>query len=218
MTVSKAWEWDKETSPIWLEPSEESYYLCERWKKAGFRRLLDFGCGLGRHAVLFARSGFQVSAFDLSEEGVEHLKRWAIREELSIDIKHADMLSLPYAENSFDCLFAYHVISHTDSKGIRRILSEIRRVLKPDGEFFITLCSKESSFFRQEGCPRPDENTVVKTCEGPEKGVAHFYVGLSDVFALFEAFKIHSVRHTDDCYIEGLSHESKHFFILGSLQ
>ena len=52
MAVSKAWEWNKETSSIWLQPSEESYYIAQRWKDKGFKRVLDFGCGLGRHSIL----------------------------------------------------------------------------------------------------------------------------------------------------------------------
>jgi hypothetical protein len=49
MTESKEWDWQKESSPIWLEPCEESYYFCRRWKKAVKRTVLDLGCGLGRH-------------------------------------------------------------------------------------------------------------------------------------------------------------------------
>lgn len=51
MSISKPWEWEKETSSLWLEPSEESYYLANRWKAAGFVDILDFGCGLGRHSI-----------------------------------------------------------------------------------------------------------------------------------------------------------------------
>ena len=74
MAVSKAWDWGKERSPIWLEPCEESYYLAARWIGMGCETLLDLGCGLGRHAIHFARQGFRVSAFDLSEEGTAHLR------------------------------------------------------------------------------------------------------------------------------------------------
>jgi ubiquinone/menaquinone biosynthesis C-methylase UbiE len=61
--------------------------------------------------------------------------------ELGLNIKTAvgDINSLPYDSNMFECLLAYHVISHTDTKGIRVIISEINRVLKSGGEFFITL-------------------------------------------------------------------------------
>lgn len=128
MTISKSWEWEKETSEIWLRPSKESYYPVNRWKTAGFGEILDLGCGLGLHSIFFARNGFKVSSCDLSVEGVDHLKKWAGRENLNIDARVADMLRLPYAADSFDCVFAYHVISHTDSKRIRKIISVIKAI------------------------------------------------------------------------------------------
>jgi ubiquinone/menaquinone biosynthesis C-methylase UbiE len=54
------------------------------------------------------------------------------------------MKELPYKDESFDCILAYHVISHTDTQGIKRILKELNRVLRKSGEFFITLCSKKA--------------------------------------------------------------------------
>ena len=82
MAESKAWNWSEEKNAIWLTPSEESYYVANRWSELGYRRVLDFGCGLGRHSIFFARQGFHVSAFDLSPEGVSHLERWAREEAL----------------------------------------------------------------------------------------------------------------------------------------
>ena len=142
MTESKAWNWQEEKNTYWLTPSEDSYYLANRWKEKGYEKLLDFGCGLGRHAVFFAKQGFQVSAFDLSEDGIDHLEQWAKGERLQIRLHLADMLNLPYDDASFDCIFAYHVISHTDTQGMKTILQQIRRILKPGGEIYLTLCSK----------------------------------------------------------------------------
>lgn len=214
MAESKAWNWNKENNPIWLTPSEESYYIANHWKECGYKDILDFGCGLGRHSIFFAKQGFQVSAFDLSLEGVKHLENWAKNERLDINITIADMLRLPYEDNSFDCVFAYHVISHTDTTGMKRIVSEVSRILKPGGEIYLTLCSKETWSFKDAGYPKIDENTVVKTADGPEKGIPHFYVTLSDVFTLFTDFDIQWIRHTDDCYFAGREQNSKHFFIL----
>lgn len=214
MGISKAWEWSKEVNPIWLNPSEESYYIANHWKKAGYKNVLDFGCGLGRHSIYFAKQGFNVSAFDLSEEGTNHLSNWAEKEQLNIDIKIVDMLNLPYEKHSFDCIFAYHVISHTDTKGMIKILEEIDKILKPGGEIYLTLCSKDTWSFKDSGYPKLDENTVVKTDEGPEKGIPHFYVTLDDIIHLFNGFEIERIRHTDDCYFDGNKQNSKHYFIL----
>lgn len=213
MTISKAWDWEKGAAPIWLQPSEESYFYAHQWKEQGVRSVLDFGCGLGRHAIYFAEQGFQVSAFDLSEEGVAHLKQWAEAKNLPIDACVADMMHLPYPDNRFDAAYLYHVISHTDSKGIRTILSELTRVLKPGGRVFLTFCSKETWSFLEAGYPKLDENTVVKTGGGPEDGIPHFYVSLDDIFSLLSDYEIERIRHIDDCYSGGNRRSSKHYFI-----
>ncbi len=211
---TKAWNWVQADQKIWLEPSEESYYLAHRWKEQGRRSILDLGCGLGRHSVLFARNGFDVSATDLSPDGVKHLKEWAARENLSVKAEAADMMALPYDDAAFDCVFSFHVISHCDTEGIRKVVSEMNRVLKPGGELYCTLCSKESRSFRDAGYPKIDENTVVKTDEGPEKGIPHFFVDLDDLLTLFSGFEIVSVRHVDDCWFGGAKQKSVHYFLL----
>jgi 2-polyprenyl-3-methyl-5-hydroxy-6-metoxy-1,4-benzoquinol methylase len=66
VTETKAWDWTAAKEKVWLEPSEESYYLVNRWKTQGRKSILDLGCGLGRHSILFAKNGFDVSAMDLS--------------------------------------------------------------------------------------------------------------------------------------------------------
>ena len=216
MSVSKAWDWNESENQIWLNPSEESYFISERWRDSGYKSLLDFGCGLGRHSIFFAKQNFDVSAFDLSADGAEHLKSWAECEKLKIDVQIADMLSLPYPNDTFDCLFAYHVISHTDTMGIKQIMGEIKRVVKPDGEIYITLCSKETWSYKDAGYPVIDENTVVKTEDGPEKGIPHFYVDMDDIIGLFSnaGLELLRIRHTDDCYWDGQKRNSKHYFIL----
>lgn len=217
MSISKAWDWNEEKYQIWLEPSEESYFISARWKKRGYKKLIDFGCGLGRHSIFFSQQGFNVSAFDLSTDGVEHLRDWAKKESQEIDIQVADMLSLPYADESFDCLFAYHVIYHTDTISMKKIMEEIKRLIKPQGEIYITLCSKESWSFIGAGYPMIDENTIIKT-EPPEKDVPHYYTNLDDIVKLFDELdlKLLRIRHTDDCYYDGQIRNSKHYFILAT--
>lgn len=215
MTISKAWEWDKELNPLWLNPSEESYWIVNNWQEQGNKKLLDFGCGLGRHSIFFSHQGFNVSAFDLSVEGTNHLRDWAKRESLDIDVTVADMLELPYNDDTFDYIFAYHVISHTDSNGIKQIMREVKRVLKPLGEVYLTFCSKESWSFAKAGYPKIDENTVRKTDDGPEYGIPHFYMNLDDVVSLFASINMEllRIRHTDDCYFDGQKQDSKHYFV-----
>lgn len=129
------------------------------------------------------------------------------------------MLDLPYRENSFDCIFSYHSISHTDTEGFHKILNKIKEILKPEGEIFLTLCSKEAYSYSEADYPRIDENTVIKTKEGPEKDVPHFFVNLSDIRNLFEPdFELIRVQHVDNCISDGVFQNSKHYHIWARLK
>ena len=171
MIKSREWDWNVVTGDfkkVWLEPSLYSFYLLERWKGMRKKTFLDLGCGLGRHAILFAMEGFDTFAFDLSHEAVVKTKEYAESKKLDVKCKEGDMLNLPYEDNLFDAIMCYNVISHTDTEGIKKIISELKRVLKEKGEAYLTLCSKETWGFKQDW-PKVDENTKLCMFEGPEK-------------------------------------------------
>lgn len=211
MVRSKEWNWAKVSDDMWNRPSEDVYYYLNRWHDKGYYTFLDLGCGLGRHSILFAQNGFDTYSLDLSDYGLNSLAEKARALGLNIKTCKGDINKLPYEDNFFDCLLSYHVISHTDSAGIKIIINEIKRVLKPEGEFFITLCSKESPTFKQENLPRIDENTVIKT-EEPEKGVPHFYSDLYGVRELLKEFEIIKIRQIEDIWDTGFSF---HYFVHG---
>lgn len=213
--ISRAWDWNKNSHAIWFTPCKESYYLINRWREKGFVKFLDLGCGRGRHSIQFAKNDFEVSSIDLSDVAVDGLKEWAEKEDVKINVTTGDMMCLPFEDNTFDCLLAYHVISHTDSKGIIHIISEIKRVLKDGGEFFVTFCSKNAWSFKDAGYPKIDENTVVKIEDGPENNVPHFYVDDVSLKELLAEFNLFTVRHVQDVVIEGHDYVSWHYFVLG---
>jgi len=199
----------------WRNPSEESYYLVNRWKMQGKKDFLDLGCGLGRHSILFGKNGFTVRCFDLSEEALKSTKKWAEEEELQFQYSQGDMLALPYEDNSVDCILCRNVISHSDTKGVIKAISEIKRILRENGECFLTLASKETWGFKQEDWPLLDENTRVRMDDGPEHGIPHFYVDYEEARALFTGFEIMSISHVETYYEhDGKQYNSAHFHIL----
>ena len=142
------WDWNavNDKSP-WLTPCEESYYYANKWRHAGKQSVLDLGCGLGRHALLFAKAGFCTTGVDISKEAINHLKAYSRENNVNILAKVADMQQLPFHDDAFDCVFSMHAAGHCDTAGMKIILSEIKRVLKPEGSVFLTLCSKDDDAF-----------------------------------------------------------------------
>ena len=68
-------------------------------------RVLDMGCGEGKDAVFFARCGYAVTAFDVSEQGVEKAKRLAEHNKVDVRLFKADIFDYrPDAE--YDIIFS----------------------------------------------------------------------------------------------------------------
>ena len=198
MIESKAWKWEivDKDDKYWNSPADVVYYLCENWKEKNYKTILDIGCGFGRNAIYFAKHGFNVSGFDLSEHSVNQTLEKAKAQNVKLDqVVVADMLNFPFKDNSFDVLFALNVISHTDLEGFKKILSEINRVLKPGGEVYFTVGSKESFWFNNPVCKYVDENTRIRVEDGPENGIPHFYIDDNDCFTLFNDFKIIDIKN-----------------------
>lgn len=213
MEEVKAWDWSKNENLIWEKPSLESYYYVNLWKAKNYQNILDLGCGIGRHTKLFCENGFKVWGCDLSEVAVSNTMQKLKLASLDAKVEVADMHNLPYEDEKFDAIFSYHTISHTTSLKIKTIIKEITRVLKKKGEIFLTLCSKSTYSFQSNLYPHLDENTLIKTDEGPEKGIPHFYVDLEDIKDLFSDFQIINIRHIDDITLSDNDKHSFHYFM-----
>ena len=198
MVKSKVWNWNlvSEDDKFWNSPSPEIYFLSENWKGKKFTEFLDIGCGLGRNCIFMAKKKFIVSTFDLSNKSVESTKLNAAKQGVKFnDIRVADMLNIPYPNDSFDCVLAMNVISHTDKVGFDRILKEIKRVLKVGGEVYFTVGSKESFWFNNPNCIYVDDFTKIRVEDGPENGIPHFYIDDNDCKNLFNDFQILQIQN-----------------------
>ena len=203
MVKSKGWNWnvvDDEQEQIWKNPCIESYYLLNRWSSFGMKDFLDLGCGIGRHSVMFSKNDFNVSCFDISEKAIKRTKEWCEDENLTCTYNVGDMLELPYEDNSFDCIMCRNVISHTDTEGIKKIIRELKRVLKDNGECYLTLGSKDSWGFKSSNWPNIDNNTKLRKENGPENNIPHFYADADLCNDLFSSFNIIDFYQTIEYY------------------
>ena len=161
----------------------------------GVHRVLDLGCGVGRHLLLLARAGFEVSGIDGAPAGLAVCRETARAEGLDVDLREGLMTALPYADASFDYVLAFNVIYHGEPGVVRRAVAEIHRVLAPGGLYQGTMLSKRNANFGlgQEVAP----NTFVLAGES-DKVHPHFYCGaheLMDLFGGFEPLRLEDRLH-----------------------
>lgn len=74
-------------------------------------RLLEVGCGEGKDAVFFARNGYQVTAFDVTESGIEKARRLADIHQADILFFRADLRDFRLDEE-YDIIYSSGVFHH----------------------------------------------------------------------------------------------------------
>lgn len=205
----KRWDWEQEIADYWKTPEPIVYSLIERWNNA--KNVLDLGCGMGRNANVFANAGFEVIAVDNSQFAIDYLQKHSLP---SIKAESMDMSFLNLPDNSIDNIFAFNSLSHADDHLLYLAINELYRVLKPGGEAFITLCSKNADGWNDPLSPVVSEHTKLKRKAGPENGVAHYYASLDDILFLFRKFQLLDIQHINHCFYNNTVKNSWHYHIL----
>jgi 2-polyprenyl-3-methyl-5-hydroxy-6-metoxy-1,4-benzoquinol methylase len=103
-------------------------------------KIIDIGCGTGRHSIELTRRGYNVTGVDLSDSQLMRAKEKALALNLQIDFQKQDARKLPFS-NEFDmvimlCEGAFPLME-TDEMNFE-ILQNATRALKENGKFIFT--------------------------------------------------------------------------------
>jgi SAM-dependent methyltransferase len=110
--------------------------LAKRWEQG---KLLNIGCAHGPDFLPF-RQGFELYGIDSSKEMLRLAVKYSQKFEFPVSLTQADACYLPFADESFDRAISVATYHHIRSDAERKLaMDELRRVLKPGGEAFITV-------------------------------------------------------------------------------
>jgi len=96
------------------------------------RTVLEVGCGAGVDLARFARGGASVTGVDLAPSAIALARTNFEQQGLRGAFEVADGEQLPFADDTFDLVFAHGVVQYTAHP--QRLVDECRRVLKPSGQ------------------------------------------------------------------------------------
>lgn len=183
-------------------------YLVEHGGVSETSSVLDIGCGLGKHAIHFAkylRPPGRYEGFDVEPARV----RWC-RRAITSRYGHARFVHMPvhngmyspgarrtaakvdfpYADQSFDLAFLASVFTHMFDRDVERYVAEIARVLRPGGRCIATLYLLNAD--RRALISQSDaafsfaiehEGCWIETKDSPEAAVAHDEARICAMFA-----------------------------------
>ncbi len=217
-------QWNKifeEKGRVFLKPKKEIIKIAKIFKKRGVKKILDLGCGSGRHVVYFARKGLEVYGFDIAKKGIKLAKEWLKDERLKASFKIGSIYErLPYKDDFFDAIISTHAIHHGRIEDVRKAIAEVKRVLRPGGLIFINLRKRRIRKFDPKNpiIEKYGHQTVsykmiaprtYMPIEGGEKGLPHYLFDKKGIKKEFGGFKIHKIWTSGD---------GRHYCLLGEVK
>jgi SAM-dependent methyltransferase len=132
------------------EPSPYAVRFLKRLRRTiPGARLLDIGCGEGRHAIAAARMGFKVMGVDYEPLALQRARRFATAKGAEgIVFRRADVLHLPASKTRFDVVLDYGCLHHQRKSDWPAYRASVLRVLSHDGYFVLSVFSPQFHLFR----------------------------------------------------------------------
>lgn len=186
-------DWDslyKKKGVVQKEPSKFVKEAVDFFKKEEVNKVLDLGCGTGRHTTYLIEKGFDVYGCDSSESALE------IAEEVisNSTFEKCDMTNLKYDKNAFDAVLCHFVIQHGKIADVKSAISEMKRILKKGGVLYLSVPSVEHPEYETGEKLEYHTKINIDAIDGSEP---HHYFTEEEINNLLEGFNILKLKHVN---------------------
>lgn len=197
-------EWELVWNEIYCKQGEVQkeilptvYNFVELLKQEKKEKILDLGCGTGRHSLYLAQNGFMVTATDISQKGVDVTEKKVKEYGFPIETACHDIRNIPFKDNTFDAILCSWVSGHGDVDDMKKHAKEMLRVVKTGGLIFVDYPSKEDKQYRVG--IEISKDTFLDNMPGEEK-IPHHY---SDKQEILDLYKEHEISVKPYTYLVG---------------
>lgn len=187
-------------------------YVFRNFKRDGQTKVLDLGCGAGRHLYFMANENLAAYGVDISRDGVEYTNELLKANNLKGEAVVGAVYDIPYENEMFDGLVSYGVLYYCDKKEIEQACDEIYRVLKNGGKALIVVRTTNDSRYGQGN--EIEKNTFIINEEDDTKSAfyesgmkMHFFTE-EEVRELFKNFATMTIDKIEETSEEGKYMES----------
>ncbi|MCH7551972.1 class I SAM-dependent methyltransferase [Patescibacteria group bacterium] len=131
--ISAGYGWPLEVDP------QLPIFLKDIQKSLQSGKVLDLGCGQGRHTIFFAQNGFDAYGIDYLERPIEEAKELAKEKGLSsTHFLKMDIFQLDFPKNFFDIMLDWSILDHISPQDWDMYLKNILDSLKIGGFLILT--------------------------------------------------------------------------------
>lgn len=193
----KTWkEIYEENGVVQPEPSKSVKDLAKTFKLAGIKKVLDFGCGTGRHTIYLAKEGFYVVGIDYSESAIAKAKELAGGLEnielIKANVSEADISEIFYEDGHFDAAICIHVIQHMKKDEREKSISILEKAVRKDGLLFLRTISRSHPYYGKGEKIEPHTFINYDMLDGK---TPHHYFSRKELEGYFSNFQMLSLEH-----------------------
>ncbi len=176
-----------------LEPNSLCYEIMRMKPPTKPYKVLDIGCGEGKDAVFLARNGYNVTAFDASEQGLSKARELANKCGVKIDFFKADVRNFRL-ETDYDIIFSSGVFHYIPSVLRGSVIENLKTHTTPNGINVINV------FVRKPFIPLPPDIEAEELAAGDWKS--------GELFTYYHDWLFHKNEEwIFDCNSSGVPHK-----------
>ncbi len=137
--------WNRETPPEILQRIVKN----EKIKPC---KAIELGCGTGNYVIYLSKMGFDVTGIDFSETAIKIAKNSAEKKGVRCNFIVADVLGdMAEIQDTYDFAYDWEVLHHIFPQDREKYISNIYRLLNPEGLYLSVSFSEESPQFGGKG-------------------------------------------------------------------
>lgn len=136
-------------------------------------KVLDLGCGIGRHVIYGTEMGLSMYGIDLAQSAIETSHHWLDvcgMEEVKSRTLQGNITQLPWDNSTFDYALSHGVLDSLPLEDAKRGILELARVMKPGGLFYCDCVGSDRT-----GADASESEEVIVTSQHEQNTVQRYF-------------------------------------------
>ena len=189
-------------------------FVFRNFPRDGKTKILDLGCGAGRHIFFMGNENIIPYGIDFSGEGIAYIQKMLMKygmDKYVVNMQVGNLTDLPYTENFFDGIICYGTLYYLRTSEIEKAINEIWRVLKPGGRLLLVVRTINDYRYDIKNEKKKKKNTII-VCEKNVNRCAHSEDGMiMHFFEREELARYFSKFHNVSIDINEETHNNQQF-------